>query len=125
LRFPGTRNIAPNLFIGSEEEGLLQLQRSNDIVRSTPIRGRDYFRIAKSASILLEKKFQLNIFVDKIVESIDGQAFSSTPFGALQRARHRNHADGSAMRILRIFQGRESRCVSNAGVQVRHRQGGR
>jgi len=41
----GTRNIAPNLFIGSERGGFFHYSRSNDIILAYTYTGpRDYFR---------------------------------------------------------------------------------
>ncbi|TWI44010.1 polyketide synthase PksN [Pseudoduganella flava] len=102
----GTRNIAPNLFIGSARKGYFNYSRSNDLILVYAYTGpEDYF--AESAAEMqrycVERGFQLNIFVDAVIEAIDGVPFSATPFGALQRVCDiRNFTlEGGAMRRLR------------------------
>lgn len=102
----GTRNIASNLFIGSERKGYFNYGRSKNLILIYAYTGPvDYFpEIAKEMhQYCIEKNFQLNIFGDGIIDSINGVAFSSTPFGALQRVLDIQNftLEGSAMRRLR------------------------
>ena len=102
----GTRNIAPNLFIGSARKGYFNYSRSNDVILVYAYTGaKDYFpEIAKEMyRYCVEKYFQLNIFVDEVIDAIDGIPFSATPFGALQRVLNIQNftLEGSAMRRLR------------------------
>lgn len=102
----GTRNIAPNLFIGSERKGYFNYSRCRNIVLIYAYTGpADYFpKIAgEMQAYCTAKNFQLNIFVDEVIESIDGVRFSSTPFGALQRVVNLQQftLEGSAMKRLR------------------------
>jgi polyketide synthase PksN len=102
----GTRNIAPNLFIGAERKGYFNYSRSNGIVLVYAYTGpADYFpQIAvEMYRYCAEKDFQLNIFLDEAIKSIGDIAFSATPFGAMQRVLNiRNFTlEGGAMRRLR------------------------
>ncbi|RSZ60405.1 SDR family NAD(P)-dependent oxidoreductase [Massilia atriviolacea] len=102
----GTRNIAPNLFIGSARKGYFNYSRSNRIILVYAFTGpEDYFAelAAEMQRYCVEKKFQLNIFGDAPIPAIDGVAFSSTPFGALQRVLDIGSfsLEGGAMRRLR------------------------
>ena len=102
----GTRNIAPNLFIGGERKGYFNYSRSNSIVLVYAYTGpEDYFsEIAKEMyRYCAAKNFQLNLFLDVVIGSIDGIPFSATPFGALQRVLDIQNftLEGSAMRRLR------------------------
>jgi polyketide synthase PksN len=84
----GTGNIAPNLFIGSERRGYFNYGRSNDIILVYAYTGpEEYFPViaAQMYEYCAERKFQLNVFTDQILDSIGGVPFSATPFGALQR----------------------------------------
>ena len=102
----GTRNIAPNLFIGSDRRGYFNYSRCRDTVLVYAYTGpADYF--ARLGQEMLrycgEKKLQLNIFTDQPIPAIDGVAFSATPFGALQRVLDLQSftLEGGAMRRLR------------------------
>ncbi len=102
----GTRNIAPNLFIGSARKGYFNYSRSKDIVLVYAYTGpQDYFpdAAAEMLSYCTERGYQLNIFVDQLLAPINGVAFSATPFGALQRmvGLQEFSLDGGAMRRLR------------------------
>jgi len=102
----GTRNIAPNLFIGSARKGYFNYCRTNDTVLTYAYTGpEDYFpEIAGEIShYCREKKLQLNLFLDSPVDSIDGVAFSATPFGVIQRVLDIQNftLEGGAMRRLR------------------------
>lgn len=102
----GTRNIAPNLFFGSEKKGYFNYSRSNDIVLVYAYTGPDeYFPeiAAEMSRYCADKQFQLNIFGDQVIDAIDGAPFSATPFGALQRVLDIQNftLDGGPMRRLR------------------------
>ncbi len=102
----GTRNIAPNLFIGSERKGYFNYSRSKNIILIYAYTGdlAHFDSIAKEMyRYCVEKNFQLNLFGDEIIAEIDGVAFSSTPFGALQRVLDIQNfsLEGGAMRRLR------------------------
>ncbi|HEX8611490.1 MAG TPA: SDR family NAD(P)-dependent oxidoreductase [Telluria sp.] len=102
----GTRNIAPNLFIGSARKGYFNYSRSNNIILVYAYTGpEDYFAeiAAEMQRYCVEKHFQLNIFGDAPIPAIAGTAFSSTPFGALQRVLDIGSfsLEGGAMRRLR------------------------
>ncbi|ATQ76795.1 hypothetical protein CR152_21450 [Massilia violaceinigra] len=102
----GTRNIAPNLFIGSARKGYFNYSRSNNIILVYAYTGPEaYFAeiAAEMQRYCAEKNFQLNIFGDAPIPEIDGMAFSSTPFGALQRVLDIGSftLDGGATRRLR------------------------
>ncbi|GFE82942.1 hypothetical protein GCM10011487_49420 [Steroidobacter agaridevorans] len=102
----GTRNIAPNLFIGSERRGFFHYSRSNDIILAYTYTGpRDYFpALAKELyEHCASRKLSVNIVYDEETPSICGVPFSSTPFGALQRVLGLQQftLDGKAMRRLR------------------------
>jgi acyl transferase domain-containing protein/tryptophanase/acyl carrier protein len=102
----GTRKIAPNLFIGGARRGYFNYGRSKSIILVYAYTGpRDY------APALMEEmrryceanNFQLNILADEEIGAIGGTAFSSTPFGALQRIVNLEEftLEGGAMRRLR------------------------
>lgn len=102
----GTRNIAPNLFIGSERRGFFHYSRSNDVILAYTYTGpRDYFQsLAKELyEHCASRKLSVNIVYDEETPSICGIPFSSTPFGALQRVLGLQQftLDGKAMRRLR------------------------
>lgn len=102
----GTRNIAPNLFIGSARRGFFHYSRSNDIILAYTYTGpRDYFPTL--ARELCEhcagRKLNVSIVYDEETPSICGIPFSSTPFGALQRILNLQQftLEGKSMRRLR------------------------
>ena len=102
----GTRNIAPNLFIGSARQGYFNYSRSGDTLLVYAYTGPQahFGEIAQELHRhCVDKGFQLNIFTDQPLEPIDGVAFSATPFGALQRVHDLKGftLDGGAMRRLR------------------------
>jgi len=103
----GTRNIAPNLFIGSGRKGYFNYCRGKNIVLVYAYTGpEDYFpEIAgEMVRYCAEKSFQLNFFsLDPLIPPIDGIAFSATPIGALQRVLDVQNftLQGGAMRRLR------------------------
>jgi hypothetical protein len=70
----GTRNIAPNLFIGSERKGYFNHCRSNHIVLVYAYTGpEDYFReiVEEMYQYCAGKNFQLAIFAGKVIDPID------------------------------------------------------
>ena len=80
----GTRNIAPNLFIGAEKQGYFNYSRSNNIILVYAYTGpHDYFPvIAKEMhQYCTEKNFELNIFSVDQIHSVGNIPFSATPFG--------------------------------------------
>ena len=102
----GTRNIAPNLFIGSARRGYFNYCRSRNIILVYAYTGpAAYFEeIAQEMhDYCVGKGFQLNIFIDSVIEAIGNTPFSSTPFGALQRVLNIKEftLEGGAMRRLR------------------------
>jgi polyketide synthase PksN len=127
----GTRNIAPNLFIGSARKGYFNYGRSNDLILVYAYTGpEDYFAeiAAEMLRYCTEKGFQLNIFVDAVIDAVDGVPFSATPFGALQRVQDNRTItlEGGPMRRLRYQVAKfeksgacrtvEHRCGSDAQV---------
>ena len=102
----GTRNIAPNLFIGGEKKGYFNYSRSKNIILVYSYTGPEcYFpeiagEICEYARL---NNFQLNLFTAGVIENIGDISFSSTPFGALQRILNLKNfsLEGSAMRRLR------------------------
>ena len=102
----GTRNIAPNLFIGSKRKGYFNYSRSQNTILVYAYTGpEEYFPeiAAEMYRYCCAKQFQLNIFLDAVVSAIDGVQFSATPFGVLQRVCDiRNFTlEGGPMRRLR------------------------
>lgn len=102
----GTRNIAPNLFIGSERRGYFNYGRSKDIVLVYAYTGpEDYFPTLalEMQQYCAGKNYQLNLFADRVIETIGDVRFSSTPFGVLQRVMNIGDftLEGGAMRRLR------------------------
>lgn len=104
----GTRDIAPNLFIGSRRHGYFNYARSRTLILVYAYTGpRDYFAelAAELQAHCQRHGLQLNVFADEAIEVIGDTAFSSTPFGALQRVCEiRDFSlQGSAMRRLRYL----------------------
>ncbi|WP_377691920.1 SDR family NAD(P)-dependent oxidoreductase [Paraburkholderia humisilvae] len=102
----GTRNIAPNLFIGSARRGYFHYGRCKDLVLGYAYTGPSgYFHeIAAELHHYCESRgYQLNILTDEVVEEIGGARFSSTPFGVVQRVLgiRAFSLEGGAMRRLR------------------------
>lgn len=130
----GTRNIAPNLFIGSARKGYFHYSRSRNIILAYGYTGpADYFEAAATElhQHCARHRLELNLLAAEELASIGGAAFSSTPFGVLQRMVDLPAftLDGNAMRRLRYqvskFQkagtGRteEFRCGSSADTSRR------
>ena len=107
----GTRNIAPNLFIDSQRRGYFNYSRSGRLILVYAYTGPQalFGEIAEQMQrYCVEKGFQLNFFIDEVLESIGDIAYSSTPFGALQRILDLKHftLEGGAMRRLRYLVGK-------------------
>jgi polyketide synthase PksN len=84
----GTRIIAPNLFIGSEQKGYFNYSRSKNIILVYTYTGpKDYFPViaAEMYQYCLSKNFEFNLFTSDQLESIGDSPFSATPFGVLSR----------------------------------------
>lgn len=84
----GTRNIAPNLFIGKQKKGYFHYSRYNNIILVYAFTGpRDYFDILAEEILhyCTDNKFELNFFNDVPMKSVGAVPFSATPFGAVQR----------------------------------------
>ncbi len=102
----GTRNIAPNLFIGSERKGFFNYARSRDILLAYTYTGpREYFATLAQElhAHCVRQRLELNLIADEELSSIGTVAFSSTPFGGLQRILNLQEftLEGGAMRRLR------------------------
>lgn len=102
----GTRNIAPNLFVGSAQAGYFNYARSGNTVLVYAYTGPEaYFdEIAGEMSAYCAGRgFHLNLFIDRPLDRVAGAAFTATPFGALQRVHglQQFSLEGSAMKRLR------------------------
>ncbi|NJM17115.1 MAG: DUF2156 domain-containing protein [Bacteroidales bacterium] len=102
----GTRNIAPNLFIGSDKRGYFNYSRSKNIVLVYAYTGpKEYFPVIAGEIYVhcINNNFELNIFSADSIESIGNAPFSATPFGALQRILDIQNftLEGGKMRRLR------------------------
>ena len=102
----GTRNIAPNLFIGSEKKGFIHYGRSKNIILAYAYTGpTEYFPVIATELYrhCCDRNFELNILADEEVTAIGAVPVSSTPFGALQRILNIQSftLQGAAMRRLR------------------------
>jgi acyl transferase domain-containing protein/tryptophanase/acyl carrier protein len=124
----GTRKIAPNLFIGGARRGYFNYGRSKNIILVYAYTGpRDYTQalMEEMYRYCEANNFQLNILADEKIREVGGMAFSSTPFGALQRIVNLKKftLEGGAMRRLRyqvskfqsagVCRTEEYRCGSN------------
>lgn len=101
----GTRNIAPNLFIGSEKRGFFNYSRSKNIILVYTYTGpEDYFATLAEEMYryCTERKFELNMFTSEEIDSIGGALFTATPFGVISRVGIKDFTlKGSKMRRLR------------------------
>lgn len=102
----GVRNIAPNLFIGSERKGYFNYSRSKKIILVYAYTGpKDYFfvLVQEIHKHCKDKNLELSILVDFQVEAAGNITFSATPFGTVQRISDIKNfnLDGSKMRRLR------------------------
>jgi polyketide synthase PksN len=102
----GARDIAPRLFIGSARRGYFNYGRCKDIVLAYAYTGpEDYFPTLaqEMQDHCAARRLQLNIFADRVIETVGATRFSSTPFGVLQRVVGLRDftIEGGAMRRLR------------------------
>ncbi|HYD80793.1 MAG TPA: thioester reductase domain-containing protein [Paucimonas sp.] len=102
----GTRNIAPNLFIGSERKGYFHYARSKNVIVAYTYTGPvEYFpAVARELHQHCDRLgFELNLLAADALTAIGGARFSSTPFGVLQRVLNLQNftLEGQAMRRLR------------------------
>jgi polyketide synthase PksN len=102
----GARDIAPNLFIGRDRRGYFNYGRCKDIILAYAYTGPDDHFDALAQEMYehcASRGLQLNIFTDRVLESVGAVGFSSTPFGALQRVTDLQNfsLEGGAMRRLR------------------------
>ncbi|ELR72054.1 Malonyl CoA-acyl carrier protein transacylase [Fulvivirga imtechensis AK7] len=101
----GTRNIAPNLFIGSERRGYFNYSRCKNIILVYTYTGpKDYLPVLSEEIYQYCKanNFELNLFSSEEIGSIGSAPFSATPFGVLSRVAISDFTlQGSKMRRLR------------------------
>ena len=102
----GTRQIAPNLFVGSERRGYFNYGRNKNLILVYAYTGpQDYLPVLleEMYQYCLSRNFQLNILADKQIPSLGDMAFSATPFGVGQRILNLKQftLEGGAMRRLR------------------------
>ncbi|WP_438426441.1 SDR family NAD(P)-dependent oxidoreductase [Aquimarina macrocephali] len=101
----GTRNIAPNLFIGADKKGYFNYSRYKDIILVYSYTGaKDYLPIITEEiyQYCTKNDFELNLFTVEQIDSIGGVLFTATPFGVLSRVNIKNFTlQGSKMRRLR------------------------
>lgn len=122
----GTRNIAPNLFIGSQRKGFFNYARSGKTILVYAYTGPDACFDELAAEMVRhcrEHDLDLSLFSDRHIGTIDGVAFSATPFGALQRVLNLQQftLDGGPMRRLRYQVAKFEK--SGAGRTVEYRCG--
>jgi polyketide synthase PksN len=104
----GTRNIAPNLFIGSEKKGYFNYSRSKNILLVYAYTGpEDYFPvIADEINKYCEaNNLELTIFSAYPIDNVGKTAFTSTPFGVISRILNIKEftLKGKSMRRLRYL----------------------
>ncbi|WP_144408729.1 SDR family NAD(P)-dependent oxidoreductase [Chromobacterium vaccinii] len=102
----GTRNIAPNLFIGAARRGYFHYGRYKELVMAYAYTGpaEHFADLAAEFHRYCESRgYQLNMLTDAPVETVGETAFSSTPFGVVQRVLDIGSftLEGGAMRRLR------------------------
>lgn len=101
----GTRNIAPNLFIGSDRRGYFNYSRAKNLILVYNYTGpKDYFDViaAEMYQYCKANGLELSLFTGEQVQEISGQAFTATPFGVLSRINLNEFTlEGSKMRRLR------------------------
>lgn len=127
----GTRNIAPNLFVGSARRAYFNYGRSANAILVYAYTGPASCFAELAEELLAHCRrhgLQLNFFTDTPVTDIAGVSFSSTPFGVLQRINDLKSfsLEGGAMRRLRYQVGKfekagacdthEYACGSDAAV---------
>ncbi|MET1256790.1 SDR family NAD(P)-dependent oxidoreductase [Aliikangiella maris] len=117
----GTRNIAPNLFIGSQKLGYLNYSRSNNIILVYSYTGKPEYFSEVAQEIIThckQNQFQLNFLIDQRLQKVGELEFSATPFGAIQRVVNLQSFSlkGSKMRRLRYLVSKfekAGRCETN------------
>jgi acyl transferase domain-containing protein/tryptophanase/acyl carrier protein len=102
----GTRNIAPNLFIGSEKRGYFNYSRSKNIILVYAYTGpKDYFPVIAEEiyKYCVAHNFELNLFASEQIQSIGNVPFTATPFGVLSRVVNIKDftLEGNSMKRLR------------------------
>ncbi|TVZ38727.1 thioester reductase-like protein [Alteromonadaceae bacterium 2753L.S.0a.02] len=102
----GTRNIAPNLFVGGARKGYINYARCNETILVYGYTGpKDYFPIiaAEIYEYCLSCNLQLNILSGHEIDVVGTTTFTATPFGVLQRVGNLQSfsLDGKKMRRLR------------------------
>ena len=107
----GTRNIAPNLFVGSARRAYFNYGRSANAILVYAYTGPASCFAELAEELLAHCRrhgLQLNFFTDTPVTDIAGVSFSSTPFGVLQRINDLKSfsLEGGAMRRLRYQMGK-------------------
>ncbi|MBL8261487.1 MAG: SDR family NAD(P)-dependent oxidoreductase [Xanthomonadaceae bacterium] len=107
----GTRNIAPNLFVGSSRRGYFNYGRSANAILVYAYTGPASCFAEVAEEMLAHCRrhgLQLNFFTDAPVSDIAGVSFSATPFGILQRINDIKSfsLEGGAMRRLRYQVGK-------------------
>jgi len=84
----GTRNIAPYLFIGSENKGYFNLSRSKKIILVYAYTGPEAYFDTLACELLQycnDYDLELNLFSGEQLKAIGETPFSATPFGVVQR----------------------------------------
>lgn len=102
----GTREIAPYLFIGRDRNGYFNCACNDALLLIYAYTGpEDYFpTVARELyEYCVGHNLQLNMFMDREITEVAGVAFTTTPFGVLQRVTDLQQfsLQGSAMRRLR------------------------
>lgn len=107
----GTRNIAPNLFIGSERKGYFNYSRCKNIILAYAYTGpREYF-VTLTQEIVNhcdKNGLELNIFAVEQLHAAGDIPFYATPFGVFQQILdiENFNLDGKKMRRLRYQVGK-------------------
>jgi polyketide synthase PksN len=102
----GTRNIAPYLFIGSEQKGYFNYSRSNNILLVYAYTGpEDYFSVIAEEiyKYCEENNLELTLFSAYPIEAVGNDSFTATPFGIISRILNIKEftLQGKSMRRLR------------------------
>lgn len=111
---PG-RDIAPYIFLGSEDRGYLHFTERDGLLLSwsTAVADRNYDTLlAEWVEWALERGYRPNLLSMKEVRDVGGIAFSSTPFGTVQRLNDIGNFSlkGKPMQRLRQKVSRFGRC---------------
>ena len=84
----GTQLIAPLLFFGDQKRGYFNCGKSKDILLAYGYTGPDDYFLPLTEQLYRycgENGLQFNLFAEQPLPLISGNAFSATPFGAMQR----------------------------------------